>query len=1081
MKTRVTVLTLVVAMLLSLVVPPAGFAAESNWNALGGLGAKENTGSVEFSGKTNNYVIYKQKTDYKNIAFDLQFETIPCYMDDNPDAGPFISFVLSDLNTMSEYQTRMSFNGIYMVLYLKNDSTISFNVFANTPEAPWQAIAVSDIAANVKQGGKISFQLSEKNGTYTVTLGGYETSFSLPGTLGEEGTGYFHVGAATGGSAMDVGFSLLNFQISSAAAPAGSGGTSAKMPTDLASSPFASDIRLLYGLGIVQGYEDNTYRPENTLTRAEFTTQLMRLMGMDTASAASVSSFLDVAPEHWASGAIAAAYGAGLVNGTGGGYFSPEQTITYIEAVKMLVGATGYGYMAEKAGGYPNGYLSVGMQNGIMAGLSDFPLHTMINRGMAAKLIANTLEAPFLKETGLEDDSITYVQGKNITLLTEQLHIQKKTGYVRATHERSLDGEKPLVEGCVQIDGTIYYVNPEYVEGLIGSYVEYYVDSDAEENTILWIEAPERRNDQLTIEAEDISSVAKSGTGSAIRLTYFEGDKEETITIPAAAEVVLNGGMNYKKDVLTVLKELEVGSVRLLDNNNDGEYDVLSVDSYDVVIVDSVFLANEKITDLYGGPEVNLYNRDYTVTANGKKSRLSALKRNDVLLVRRTALTADDDTYTIENVAAAAEEYINETGSTSVKVGEKEYELSAYLQNLMDTRPDYQIKLNDYVKVYLDASGKVLYLDKQQGGAKNYTYLCGVDRGNSSILSAPKLKLFTLEGKLTVAELADNVSINGERKVSVKPGEEDETDKSTSEKEKLMLKYGLCDGNGIAIPQVILCNMNADGKIRSITTAGYDDFTQGVTGNQVIYTTTNNSLDSQVFLSASTMVMVVPPDKTQDKGFLISDSTYFMNDQKYNFISYDTDDFNNAPFVLVEGLSNSDAKINYKDSFVVGRISDTIYEDEIVKKVCGVTIQGYKEFVVPDETLLTDLDIQFGDVVSISATTKNEIVAISTVIAPATDFTTQTKSNLSPATSLRGAWNVMKGNVTRMDAASKKLVVNDSSGIPSSWVITPGNAIALVDTGKNEVKAGKIDDIGDNTYIIAIIQESVVKLMAVYK
>ena len=75
----------------------------------------------------------------------------------------------------------------------------------------------------------------------------------------------------------------------------------------------------------------------------------------------------------------------------------------------------------------------------------------------------------------------------------------------------------------------------------------------------------------------------------------------------------------------------------------------------------------------------------------------------------------------------------------------------------------------------------------------------------------------------------------------------------------------------------------------------------------------------------------------------------------------------------------------------------------------------------------------------------------------------------------------MKGNVTRMDAASKKLVVNDSSGEPSSWVITPGNAIALVDTEKNEVKAGKIDDIGDNTYIIAIIQESVVKLMAVYK
>ena len=94
-------------------------------------------------------------------------------------------------------------------------------------------------------------------------------------------------------------------------------------------------IEAMAARGIVTGYPDGSFRPERTLTRAEFCAMVTAALGLPAESA---NAFTDT-EGHWASGRIAAAYKYGIAAGTGGGKFNPGGTITRQEAAVMVAAA----------------------------------------------------------------------------------------------------------------------------------------------------------------------------------------------------------------------------------------------------------------------------------------------------------------------------------------------------------------------------------------------------------------------------------------------------------------------------------------------------------------------------------------------------------------------------------------------------------------------------------------------------------------------------------------------------------------------------------------------------------------------
>ena len=96
---------------------------------------------------------------------------------------------------------------------------------------------------------------------------------------------------------------------------------------DLEAAAWAKDsILYLYERGIVNGYGDGKFHPENPVTREEFVTLLVSAFALadDSASA----DFADVPEDAWYYRAVASAVEAGVVSGIGAGRFGTGQQIT---------------------------------------------------------------------------------------------------------------------------------------------------------------------------------------------------------------------------------------------------------------------------------------------------------------------------------------------------------------------------------------------------------------------------------------------------------------------------------------------------------------------------------------------------------------------------------------------------------------------------------------------------------------------------------------------------------------------------------------------------------------------------------
>lgn len=115
-----------------------------------------------------------------------------------------------------------------------------------------------------------------------------------------------------------------------------------KLPfTDLQQSYWAwRDIKKIFELKISSGYPDNTFRPENRITRAEFTMMLIKALGIPEHTTGN-PMFDDVPDTAWYYGCVQAAAKAGIVKGYEGNEFRPDNNITRQEITSMLIRALG--------------------------------------------------------------------------------------------------------------------------------------------------------------------------------------------------------------------------------------------------------------------------------------------------------------------------------------------------------------------------------------------------------------------------------------------------------------------------------------------------------------------------------------------------------------------------------------------------------------------------------------------------------------------------------------------------------------------------------------------------------------------
>jgi S-layer homology domain len=173
----------------------------------------------------------------------------------------------------------------------------------------------------------------------------FQVSRIISMLIGSIATGVIVAGSAFAESATPQSKSLLKIGATAplaaavsntqAPAPATPVNNNIAQASDVAGNWAEPFIKALVEKGIIAGYPDGTFKPDQPVTRAEFAALLNKAFDLQPVRAG--RKFKDVSAKFWASDVINKAYRSGFLAGYPNGTFAPKQNIIRIQSLVSLV------------------------------------------------------------------------------------------------------------------------------------------------------------------------------------------------------------------------------------------------------------------------------------------------------------------------------------------------------------------------------------------------------------------------------------------------------------------------------------------------------------------------------------------------------------------------------------------------------------------------------------------------------------------------------------------------------------------------------------------------------------------------
>ncbi len=163
------------------------------------------------------------------------------------------------------------------------------------------------------------------------------------------------------------------------------------------------EIEFMAYRGIISGYADGLFRPADPVTRSQFTKMLVNSLGFPL-NTKYKGYFTDVPQDHWAWQYIETAYEMGIIRGYGDGRFGPEDLATRAHLATMLVRGLGITENMQYQGYFPDvpsdhwawQYIETAKDWGIVQGYGDglFRPEEWVRRDQTAVMIYRAVFGP---------------------------------------------------------------------------------------------------------------------------------------------------------------------------------------------------------------------------------------------------------------------------------------------------------------------------------------------------------------------------------------------------------------------------------------------------------------------------------------------------------------------------------------------------------------------------------------------------------------------------------------------------------------------------------------------------------------
>ena len=523
----------------------------------------------------------------------------------------------------------------------------------------------------------------------------------------------------------------------------------AKDFTDDSEITYKEAVDVISALGVVDGYSDGDFRPDDVLTRGAAAKIICNLiLGPTTASALSAGTapFKDVPVTNTFAGYITYCSQQGIISGYADGTFRPTGTLSGNAFMKMLLGALGYDSSIEGYTG-PNWTVSVIKQAvgiGLDDGNDEFVGSKAVTRQEAALYAFNMLQATMVEY----DQQNTIVVG-DITINT--------------TSSRSDVENNGKSDKYINSDGKMQFAEKYFTD--------LRLDDSGEDDFA-------RPSNVWTLKSDEIGTYAK--------------DADATYTTKVeVGDIYKDLGLNktVAKDDVSVY----VDGVSSKDHPNMKDQLPVAIKKGDD---DTKFGANGVLTEVFYDEddgtvtitEVNTYVGQVSknVAATSKKDAYVVVSTLDVVpsesgnLEFETNEEFEEDAYVLYTYSEAAEEVksvaaAEEVSGTVTKVINKASDDENKGLTIADTAyktsrtvsgellGDVSVK-NDYT-VYLDAYGYVIYIEEEELTAQDYALVLAT--ANKSDFVGKKAELLFADGTTKVVttekdysnDIADNTIV----------------------------------------------------------------------------------------------------------------------------------------------------------------------------------------------------------------------------------------------------------------------------------------------------------------------------------
>lgn len=859
----------------------------------------------------------------------------------------------------------------------------------------------------------------------------------------------------------------------------------------LKASDVSKEAGLLQAIGIISEMADET-EGNKEITRAEFAVTVGKALGFKTQTE-TVHYFTDIPDDHWSLSYVNRLTEMGILSQPADAKFRPNDKITVNEAMKILVCACGYGDYALMLGSYPGGYSEV-------AGKLDFSItggSEALTVYRSYILLYDALNAPVYEKTASGAGYVAYNESED-TLLSKYFDVYDTEGVITQSTGISIYGALETgktnseTAGIVVIDGENYTSNLDLYDYLGRRAKVYYVQADEDDTpNIIYREDYKRSDEVIDIAAEDFDEF-KNGV-----LTYYgKNNKREKINVTTGIITVKNGDI-VTKNVADAF-DISKGSIRIIDIEDDGVYDVAIISEYKNIVVDRISTDSYVVYDKVNTSRFATLDEDKKVVfvedSTGAQKSFADIKSGDVLSVyesdtyARVIIGPASVTGTVYGVKTEDDKFMLELGKSEtdrtwyeVDVDYyNEYIKGKYYENSAGATVytgDIDLSTGGTVTYYKDVAGHIAYLTgpTPNGWTVGYLVRANYNEDDDGVI----LKIYTQAGAMKTFQTADKVSVDGSKKRGY--------DEITHALDKTNYGKKLDEYEHNVNGQLLRFKTNAEGKISSIDTEYVNASAEDRLSLHRTYAAANRTWwyhtnsywgdgSPMMFYNGSTIKLCVPTHKkladAEDDDF--SASLDLVDTRQHTVEGFKLDTKSAYEDIIVEyGASESSTT---KGPFLVDKVYTTSAADGSLQTTaevygmesCNLTKLTAKEGYEFTHTAGRDdngaivTTISRGDVITVNANDKGLITGVNVYF----DYSRKDDSSYAPSTGwLKGSGSHQSDTETYMLSAYIKSYdngllrfkynsiddsdLNEENYAKYDWATMNDAASVLVFDGKN--------------------------------